>query len=91
MTQKNISQEKQDKLITHLKDDYGKCDLSSSDINMLDYAAILTREPASICEDQITTLKKHGFSDLAIHDICIITAYFAFVNRIADGMGVELE
>lgn len=24
----------------------------------------------------------------AIHDLC---AYFAFVNRIADGLGVELE
>jgi alkylhydroperoxidase family enzyme len=32
-----------------------------------------------------------GFDDRAIHDICAITAYYAFVNRIADGLGVELE
>ena len=29
--------------------------------------------------------------DRAIHDICVTTAYFTFVNRIADGLGVELE
>ena len=27
----------------------------------------------------------------AILDVTLITAYFAFVNRIADGLGVELE
>jgi len=32
-----------------------------------------------------------GFGDQAIHDICAITACYAFVNRIADGLGVELE
>lgn len=29
--------------------------------------------------------------DRAIHDACAIVAYFAFVNRIADGLGVDLE
>jgi alkylhydroperoxidase family enzyme len=32
-----------------------------------------------------------GFDDEGIHDACAIIAYFAFVNRIADGLGVELE
>jgi hypothetical protein len=27
----------------------------------------------------------------AIHDVCAIASYYAFVNRIADGLGVELE
>jgi hypothetical protein len=30
-------------------------------------------------------------SRVAIHDACAIVACFAFVNRIADGLGVELE
>ena len=29
--------------------------------------------------------------DVAIHDLVSVTAYFAFVNRIADGLGVALE
>lgn len=58
---------------------------------MLDYAAKLTERPAAIEKADIDTLRGHGFDDRAIHDICAITAYYAFVNRIADGLGVELE
>jgi alkylhydroperoxidase family enzyme len=39
----------------------------------------------------IGRLRAAGFDDRAIHDLCAIVAYFAFVNRIADGLGVELE
>ena len=39
----------------------------------------------------ITSLREAGLDDRAIHDACAIVSYFAFVNRIADGLGVELE
>jgi len=39
----------------------------------------------------LAPLRDAGFDDLAIHDVCAIVAYFAFVNRIADGLGVRLE
>ncbi|MDH3591427.1 MAG: hypothetical protein OER88_06090 [Planctomycetota bacterium] len=58
---------------------------------MLDYALKLTRTPEAMTSDDIAALRTHGFDDRAVHDICSITAYFAFVNRIADGLGVELE
>ena len=58
---------------------------------MLDYATKLTRAPSSILAGDVDTLRAAGFGDRAIHDICAITAYYAFVNRIADGLGVELE
>lgn len=58
---------------------------------MLDYAVQLTERPASVSADDVERLRAVGFDDRAIHDICGITAYFAFVNRIADGLGVELE
>jgi alkylhydroperoxidase family enzyme len=58
---------------------------------MLDYATKLTRTPATMEPSDVAGLRAHGFSDQAIHDICAITGYFAFVNRIADGLGVELE
>ena len=41
--------------------------------------------------DDIGALRAAGLDDRAIHDACAIIAYFAFVNRIADGLGVELE
>ena len=58
---------------------------------MLDYAEKLTRTPASIRAADIDRLRAVGFDDRAIHDLGAIVAYFGFVNRIADGLGVELE
>ncbi len=58
---------------------------------MLDYAIALTQAPPAIAADAVAGLRNAGFDDRAIHDICTVTAYFAFVNRIAEGLGVELE
>jgi uncharacterized peroxidase-related enzyme len=58
---------------------------------MLNYAAKLTKTPAAVGQGDIDALRKAGFSNAAILDVAQVTAYFAFVNRIADGLGVELE
>lgn len=58
---------------------------------MLDYVARLTRRPWTIEDADVVQLREAGFGDRAILDICQVTAYFAYVNRIADGLGVELE
>lgn len=36
-------------------------------------------------------LRAEGLSDAGIHDAAAIVSYFNFVNRIALGLGVELE
>lgn len=58
---------------------------------MLDYAQKLTLTPKDVTGADVEALRVQGFDDRAIHDICAITAYFAFVNRMADGLGLELE
>lgn len=58
---------------------------------MLDYVDKLTRTPADVSAADVSALRRAGFSDAAILDICQIAAYFAFVNRLADGLGVEVE
>ena len=58
---------------------------------LLVYADRLTQDPSSIREADVGALRAAGFGDEAIHDACAIVAYFAFVNRIANGLGVELE
>lgn len=65
--------------------------LSARERALLDYADRLTREPSSITAPHVQRLRDVGLDDRAIHDACAIVAYFAFVNRIADGLGVELE
>ena len=58
---------------------------------MLGYAERLTRAPADVDSVDIDRLRAVGFSDRDILDIVEVTAYFAYVNRIADGLGVTLE
>lgn len=58
---------------------------------MLDYAARLTRSPAAVTAADTGRLRDHGFDDRAILDICQVVAYYNYVNRLADGLGVELE
>lgn len=58
---------------------------------MLDYAAKLTRAPWDMSEQDVLQLRACGFSDRAILDIAQVVAYYAYVNRIADGLGVALE
>lgn len=77
--------------MTDLKQDYHQADLASSDRLMLDYVDQLTRYPASISESDVADLRESGFSDRAILDMNQVAAYYNFVNRIADGLGVELE
>ena len=65
--------------------------LSHADVAMLHYARNLTVEASSIDENDITGLRELGFSDRAILEINLAAAYMNFVNRIAQGLGVELE
>ncbi len=58
---------------------------------MLEFVAKLTREPQRMNEADVGGLRAEGFDDRAIHDIVVVAAYYAFVNRVADGLGVELE
>jgi len=62
-----------------------------ADTAMLDYVEKLTREPAAVTQADVAALAGHGFADADILDIAQVTAYYAFVNRIAEGLGVELE
>jgi uncharacterized peroxidase-related enzyme len=65
--------------------------LSAADRAMLDYAVKLTRTPAAVTAGDIAALRAHGFSDTAIHDIVQITGFFAYYNRLADGLGIDPE
>ncbi len=77
--------------VEELVRDYRTLELPPVDRAILDYAVKLTRSPGDITPDDIVLLRTHGLGDAAIHDLVAVTAYFAFVNRIADGLGVALE
>ena len=78
-------------LVEALKTDWHTADLSAADRQMLTYTEKLTLTPWDMVEDDVIALREVGFSDAAILDINQVTGYYAFVNRLADGLGVELE
>jgi alkylhydroperoxidase family enzyme len=39
----------------------------------------------------VETLRRQAWSDRAVLDLTLVVSYFGFVNRIAHGLGVELE
>lgn len=82
---------KDDKLVTALEEDLTSAPLSEENRALVNYALKLTRQPGGVVEQDIHQLRRAGFSDSAIHDAAAIAAYFNFVNRIASGLGVELE
>jgi uncharacterized peroxidase-related enzyme len=82
---------KDDAKVAAVVTDYHSAALSARERTMLDYAVVLTREPSSVVEEDIERLRATGFSDADILDINLITSYFNFVNRIAEGLGVELS
>ena len=58
---------------------------------MLDYADKLTRTPGSMREADVIALRDHGLVDRDILDVNQVVAYFAYVNRVADGLGVTID
>lgn len=74
-----------------LKSDWRSASLSAADRQMLTYTEKLTLTPWEMVEADVIALRNIGFSDAAILDINQVTGYYALVNRLADGLGVELE
>ena len=71
--------------------DWRKAELSPADRAMLIYVEKLTLQPWAMVKADVAALRSAGFSDGAILDVNQVTGYYAFVNRLADGLGVELE
>ncbi len=55
------------------------------------YARKLTRTPATVSEGDVAALRRAGLDDRAIVDANQVVAYFNYVNRVVEGLGVELE
>lgn len=71
--------------------DYRNAPIVQAELGLLEFAEKLTREPSSSREGDVQLLRQAGWSDRAILEATLVISYFAFVNRIADGLGVELE
>ena len=58
---------------------------------LADFAIRLTEAPAKLTEADAASLRESGLSDAGFHDVVAVTAYFNFVNRLAEGAHLPLE
>ena len=58
---------------------------------LCEWAEKLTQSPDKMTRADIEGLQKQGFSQSAISDAAQVIGYFNYINRIADGLGVDLE
>jgi uncharacterized peroxidase-related enzyme len=80
-----------DALADRIEADFRTAGLDERRIAMLAYAEKLTLSPAGVTEADIIALRTAGHSDRDILDIAEVVGYYAYVNRIASGLGVEVE
>lgn len=82
---------KRPELVEALQADYRTADLQPRQRAMLEYAVKLTREPWAMTEADLEPLRAAGLDDRALLDLNQAAAYYAYVNRVADGLGVVLD
>ena len=74
-----------------LKRDWRTASLSPQDAALCAYAEKATRTPAACGAPDVEALRALGFDDVAITDAVQVIAYFNYINRVADCLGVDLE
>ena len=58
---------------------------------MCEFANKLTENPNKVNKKDIELLRSYDLSDKDISQIVQIIAYFNYINRVADGLGLEPE
>ncbi len=75
-------------LVRSLKEDYEHAPITAADRAMLDYVGKLTKDATAIGPQDHERLRGHGFDDRGILQITLIAAWFNYINRVADALGV---
>ena len=75
-------------LVASLSRDFRGAAISEQDRVMLEYVVTLTRDATRIGRDDHEKLRAAGFDDRGILQITLIAAWFNYINRVADALGV---
>ena len=78
-------------LVAALEEDYRTAPISEQERAMLDYVVQMTRDATRISPTYHERLRAVGFDDKGILQITLIAAWFNYINRVADALGVGRE
>jgi alkylhydroperoxidase family enzyme len=71
-----------------IRDDHRTAPVSQAEHVMLDYIDRMTRDAVQLGPEDLATLREHGFNDTAILQMTLIGAWFNYINRVADALGI---
>ena len=71
--------------------DWRTAPLTPTDRALCELAATLTHHQGTLRPGDLDALRAIGLDDRAIHDAVQVIAYFNYISRVADGLGVEPE
>jgi uncharacterized peroxidase-related enzyme len=71
--------------------DWRSAPLSDADRALCEFASKLTLRQHQMTPDDLDRLRDQGLDDRAIHDAVQVIAYFNYITRVADALGVEHE
>jgi uncharacterized peroxidase-related enzyme len=75
-------------MVDALKRDYSTAPIDHQDRVMLDYVVKLTKDATKCSPQDHEKLRAVGFDDKGILQITLIAAWFNYINRVADALGV---
>ena len=75
-------------LVAALRQDYTTAPVSHQDRVMLEYVVKLTKDATQCSANDHIQLRAVGFDDRGILQITLIAAWFNYINRVADALGV---
>ncbi len=78
-------------LAARLADDIGLAGVPDKLRPVLHYARKLTREPDSVTQADMDAVLAAGWSETAMYHTVAVTALFNFMNRLVEGLGIELN
>jgi uncharacterized peroxidase-related enzyme len=78
-------------MVDRLATGWGLAGLGPPTEALMRFAEKLTLTPNAIHEDDVALLRAHGFGDDAISSAVQVVSYFNYINRVADGLGIDHE
>ncbi len=78
-------------LVAALEQDYRTAPITAAEVTMLDYVVDVTKDATRITPRHHEALRAAGFTETAILQITLIAAWFNYINRVADALGVGRE
>ncbi len=75
-------------MVAALRRDYRTAPISEKEKAMVEYVVQLTKDATRITPEHHAKLRAAGYDDRARLQITLIAAWFNYINRVADALGV---